>query len=159
VEDMADSFTPPKLLEFIDEGGNLLVTANPDLGHVVREIGTELGFEFDTKNNYVLDHFEKTDPKDASYIKSREFGHVVSEHVRKGNAVGFHGIGHVLSGESQLAFPILMAGRYAFTEVPQDESNVYPFAIGRRILLVSGFQARNNARFLILGDCEMLQNT
>lgn len=158
VKDMAESLTPPKLLEFINEGGNMIVAAHSDVGPVVRELGSELGLEFAATGEYVLDHFHRTN-KDASRIQSNEFHNIVSEHVRNGGAVEFHGIGHVLNGESPLSFPVLTASRYGFTGVPNQPLSIYPFAVGRRILLVSGFQARKNSRVLILGTHEMLSNT
>ena len=169
VNQVDDTLTPPKLLEFIKEGGNLILVGSSNLGEVIREVASELGVEFDSTGGRVLDYFEHIG-NDIDRIRSRQFNRriVDGNTVAEDQYVEFRGIGQVLSGgTSSLALPILSAGPYAFTDNMEtavrgsvgDSSDGYPFAMGRRIVLVSGFQARNNARALILGSDEMFRNS
>ena len=45
------------LVEFIDAGGNVLVTADVETGDAIRELASEVGVEIDESGNTVIDHF------------------------------------------------------------------------------------------------------
>ena len=57
--------------------------------------------------------------------------------------------------------PILRAKGSAYSYNPKDEAESVddPFAVGEQISLVSSMQARNSARFTVLGSVEALENT
>jgi len=71
------------------------------------------------------------------------------------------GIGHVL-GSGPLLTPILRAPRTAYLYNPAEQGEVVDpadlFAAGEQLALVSGMQARNSARFTIVGSVEMLSD-
>ena len=66
-----------------------------------------------------------------------------------------------LGANSALLAPVLKAPRTAYTYNPKDEdpsSGEDPFGVGSQISLVSTMQARNSARFTVLGSVESLEN-
>lgn len=69
-------------------------------------------------------------------------------------------IGHVLGNASPLLSPILQAPSTAYIYNPKEEAEALEdvFATGSQINLVSAFQARNSARFTLLGSAESLQD-
>lgn len=71
-----------------------------------------------------------------------------------------HAVGQVLSNESPLLAPILRAPNTAYTYNPKDDADSADdvFAAGEQIALVSAMQARNSARFTLLGAVDMLED-
>jgi oligosaccharyltransferase complex subunit beta len=69
------------------------------------------------------------------------------------------GVGAAL-GASELLTPILRAPRTAYSYNPKEQAEVVDdlFAAGEQLALVSAFQARNSARFTLVGSAEMLQD-
>jgi oligosaccharyltransferase complex subunit beta len=67
-------------------------------------------------------------------------------------------VGQALGNASPLLAPILSAPSTAYSYNPKEEAeNVEdPFATGGQISLISAMQARNSARFTVLGSLEML---
>ena len=65
-----------------------------------------------------------------------------------------------LGNASPLLAPILHAQSTAYSYNPKDEAEAIedPFAVGDSISLVSSMQARNSARFTVLGSVEALEN-
>lgn len=71
------------------------------------------------------------------------------------------GVGHVLGSSAQLA-PVLRAPKTAYIYNPKEQAQVVDpeelFAAGEQLALVSAFQARNSARFALVGSAEMLSD-
>lgn len=65
-----------------------------------------------------------------------------------------------LGASSSLLTPIIRAPETAYSFNPKEEAETVeePFAVGSQITLVSAIQARNSARFTILGSAEALEN-
>ena len=65
-----------------------------------------------------------------------------------------------LGSASQLLMPILRAPETAYSYNPKEEAETVeePFAVGSQISLVSSMQARNSARFTVLGSIEALED-
>lgn len=62
---------------------------------------------------------------------------------------------------SPLLAPILSAPETAYSYNPKDEAESVeeaPFATGGQLALISAMQARNSARFTVLGSLDMLSN-
>ena len=72
-----------------------------------------------------------------------------------------HGVGQTLGDESPLLAPVVRAPSTAYVYNPKDDAATVeePFATGQQLSLVSTLQARNSARFVVLGSAEMLENT
>lgn len=78
----------------------------------------------------------------------------------KNDVIAFpRGVGHVLGDGAQLT-PVLKAPRtaYLYNEKEQSEIVDEVFAAGEQLALVSVFQARNSARFAVVGSAELLQD-
>lgn len=72
-----------------------------------------------------------------------------------------HAVGHTL-GSGPHWTPVLRAPATAYSYNPKEQADVVDpedlFAAGQQLALVSTFQARNSARFTIIGSAEMLQD-
>jgi oligosaccharyltransferase complex subunit beta len=70
------------------------------------------------------------------------------------------GVGQTLGNDSPLLTPVLRAPRTAYSYNPKDdvEGVEDPFAVGQQLSLVSVMQARNSARFTVIGSAEMLED-
>ena len=69
-------------------------------------------------------------------------------------------VAQVLGNSSPLLSPILSAKTTAYTYNPKEDGETVeePFAVGSQISLVSSMQARNSARFTVIGSVEALEN-
>ncbi len=69
-------------------------------------------------------------------------------------------VGQILGNESPLLAPVLRAPSTAYAYNPKDGAGTVeePFGTGRQLSLVSTLQARNSARFVVLGSVEMLED-
>lgn len=69
-------------------------------------------------------------------------------------------VGQTLGNTSPLLVPILKAPVTAYAYNPKEEAGSVeePFATGSQLAIVSAMQARNSARFTVLGSLEMLQD-
>lgn len=65
-----------------------------------------------------------------------------------------------LGNASPLLVPILRAKNTAYSYNPKDDAEYVeePFGVGEQISLASAMQARNSARFTVLGSVEALEN-
>ena len=79
-----------------------------------------------------------------------------------GEVIAFpRGVGQTLGNTSPLLTPILRAPRTAYSYNPKDdvEGVEDPFAVGQQLSLITTMQARNSARFTVIGSAELLENT
>lgn len=70
------------------------------------------------------------------------------------------GVGQTLGNASPLLTPILRGSGSAYSYNPKDEADGVedPFAVGAQLSLVTAMQARNSARFTVIGAAEMLED-
>lgn len=70
-------------------------------------------------------------------------------------------VGQTLGNTSPLLTPILRAPRTAYSFSPKDdiEGAEEPFATGQQLSLVTTVQARNSARFTVVGSAELFEDT
>jgi len=158
VEDLGGAIDSKQVLEFIDEGGNVLLAVDEGVSASLRDIATQAGIDLALPKDKVLDHFNKHGSDDASVILTNDItpstGIFGADGVQA--PVIFSGIGASLSWESELAFPALRAASTAYSANPSsglDKSA--PLLAGSHLSLVSLMQARNNARLAVLGSLEM----
>ena len=69
-------------------------------------------------------------------------------------------VGQTLGNASPLLAPVLKAPATAYAHNPKEEGESVedPFATGSQLALISAMQARNSARFTVLGSLDMLQD-
>lgn len=162
--------TPKNLLDFTNAGGNILLALSSEIS--TPSAISSLLLEFDIslpsdRSAMVIDHFNYD-------TKSSTENHNVLLLPRPGpirpDVVDFFGgegllavpkaVGQTLGASSPLINPILKAPETSYIYNPREEAGDEQdiSATGSQIALVSAMQARNSARFTVLGSLEMLQD-
>ncbi|KAI8632848.1 Dolichyl-diphosphooligosaccharide--protein glycosyltransferase subunit WBP1 [Xylariaceae sp. FL1651] len=175
---LGPNLTPNILLQFINAEGSILLTlsgSNPvpsTLVSLLLELDIDLPAD---RHGLVVDHFnydtasasEKHDvlllpspgplrPDYKSFFSLSSSGAAGSE----GEVIAFpNGMGQTL-GEGALLAPILRAPATSYSYNPKEEPEtvVDLFASGAQLSLVSALQARNSARFTVVGSVDMLSD-
>ena len=164
------ALTPKILLEYTNAGGNVLLGLSSESGTPSAVASLLLEFDISLspdKNSVVVDHFNydtvSAGDKHDVLLVNRP-GSLRSDVA---NFFGGEGVlalprpvGQTLGNASPLLAPILKAPAtaYAYNPKEEGESVEEPFATGSQLALVSAMQARNSARFAVLGSLEMLQD-
>ena len=165
VEDFTDNLSMESLVQFVDEGHNVVVVWGERVSEPVRLLAYELGVTIAEDEDVVVDHFHVDHQHDTTlgtsnhtYITSTNLidaevitGVTVGEGEGAVSPILFHGLSHTLalassSASSHLYIPILRAEATAVS--PSDATP----------LLVSAYQTRSNARVLFLGSALLLSN-
>ena len=151
------------LLKFIDEGHDMLLFANKEVGSFLRKLSNEFGVDFDDYDSQIKDSLYIHNLKSSlnpQLISMRNDEIVVTKNSinvpvivkqPKGYIV-YEGIGMDIDPQSQYVFPILKADENSYS-VNTKTNEVY--ANGDKIKLVSGYQARNNRRVVISGSSNL----
>ncbi|KAJ4263457.1 oligosaccharyl transferase glycoprotein complex, beta subunit [Fusarium torreyae] len=172
IKGLGPNLTPNVILDFVNAGGNILLTMSSthavptSLVSVLSEIDVSLPTE---RTGKVVDHFaydavSAAETHDVLVLEA-------PRNVRPGLKDYFeipgafisvpHAVGHTL-GSGPLLTPILRAPPTAYSYNPKEQTDTIDaddlFAAGKQLGLVSVFQARNSARFTIIGSAEMLQD-
>ncbi|RKF73214.1 Dolichyl-diphosphooligosaccharide--protein glycosyltransferase subunit wbp1 [Golovinomyces cichoracearum] len=172
---LGPNFTPQLLLEFINRGGNILLTLTSTRPTPTTIVSLLLELDIhlpNDRNSSLVDHFnhdvlssnEKHDvilmprpdairPDVKNYFRGDGIG---------GEVIAFpRGVGQTLGNDSPLLTPILRAPRTAYSYSSKEENNSVqdPFAVGPQLSLISTLQARNSARLTVIGSAEMLEDT
>ncbi|TVY36104.1 Dolichyl-diphosphooligosaccharide--protein glycosyltransferase subunit [Lachnellula occidentalis] len=171
---LGPQLTPKLLLDFINAGGNILLTLSSS--HPTPSALVSLLLELDIhlpsdRTGLVVDHFnydtisaaEKHDVllvarPDALRSDVKNF--FVGD-GKDGDVIAFpRGVGQTLGNTSPLLTPILRAPRTAYSYNPKEEVEGVedPFAVGQQLSLITAMQARNSARFTVVGASEMLED-
>lgn len=152
--------TANDFLTFLDDGGNIVISASSDVGEPIKEIAAEVGVEIDEEGTSVIDHmnYDVSDDGDHDLIVADSF---TSASVIVGESpkpVLFQGVGMAADLDNPLVIDILRASSTAYSHAANQDILEYPLAIGSNLLLVAGMQARNNARIVIFGSHLMLSD-
>ena len=162
------SLTPKILLDFTNAGGNILLTLTSDSGtpSAISSLLLELDIHLSPdRTSVVVDHFNydaSSSPVQHDTLLLPRPGALRSD-VK--NFFGGDGlvavpkaVGQTLGNASPLLAPILRAPSTAYSYSPKEEAEKVedPFATGKQITLISAMQARNSARFTVVGSLEML---
>ncbi|KAL6242663.1 oligosaccharyl transferase glycoprotein complex, beta subunit [Rhinocladiella similis] len=164
------SLTPKLLLDYVNAGGNVLLGLSSESG--TPSAISALLLEFDIslpsdKTSVVVDHFNYDT---VSAAEKHDVLLLDRPGPLRPDAVNFFGgdgvlavpraVGQTLGNASPLIAPILKAPTTAYAYNPKEaaESLEEPFATGSQLSLISAMQARNSARFVVLGSLEMLQD-
>jgi len=162
VEDFGGAIKVSTITDFIDGGGNVLVAADSSIGDPIRELSTECGVEFDEERTAVIDHHSF----DVSDFGSHTKLAVDSSNLVKADAIVdnvgapilFKGVGMVLDPENPLTIPILRGSSTSYSFFPEDPIDEYPHGVGSNLMLITGLQARNNARVVFSGSLLMFSD-
>ncbi|KAI0112960.1 Dolichyl-diphosphooligosaccharide-protein glycosyltransferase 48kDa subunit [Daldinia grandis] len=170
---LGPNLTPKILLDFINANGNILLAlsasqpASTSIVSLLLELDIHLPSD---RQGLVVDHFnydvlsapEKHDvlllpPPGLLRPDIKDFFSPVSA---DGGVIAFpSGTGQTL-GSGALLTPILRAPSTSYSYNPKEQAEVVDelFASGSQLSLVSTFQARNSARFTVIGSAEMLSD-
>ncbi|KAK9678231.1 hypothetical protein RND81_11G197900 [Saponaria officinalis] len=152
------------VLDFVDNGGDLILAANANASEFVRSVASECGVDFDEDSSaMVVDH--------TSYSVSEIEGDhtlIASDNLIKSDVilgrekieapVLFRGIAHSVNPANSLVVKVLSASPAAYSSKPNSKLSKPPAITGTSISLVSVVQARNNARILISGSLDMFSD-
>jgi oligosaccharyltransferase complex subunit beta len=171
---LGPKLTPQLLLKFINEKGNILLALDSSrptptgLVSLLLELNIHLPAD---RNTLVVDHFnyDTLSASEKHDVVLLPRPGVLRPDVRNyfgghGNGLEYiafpRGVGQVLGNDSPLLAPVLRAPRTAYSYNPKDdvEGVEDPFAVGQQLSLVSVMQARNSARFTVIGAAEMLED-
>lgn len=171
---LGPNLTPQALLKFINTEGNILLTlsaSNPTPSALVSLL-LELDIHLPTdRNSIVVDHFnyDSLSAPESHDVVLVPRPSAVRPGVRnffggilKNEVIAFpRGVGQTLGNDSPYLTPVLRAPSTAYSYNPKEEAEAVedPFAVGQQLSLVTTMQARNSARFTVLGSAEMLEDT
>ncbi|CAA0817288.1 Dolichyl-diphosphooligosaccharide--protein glycosyltransferase 48 kDa subunit [Striga hermonthica] len=152
------------ILDFVDSGRDLILSADSNASDLIRNIAAECGVDFDEDPSaMVIDHTGyavSENAGDHTLIASDNF---IQSDVILGSSkieapVLFKGIGHSVNPENSLVSKVLSASSSAYSANPTSELLNPPPLTGTAISLVSVLQARNNARVMISGSLDLFSN-
>ncbi|CAF4124843.1 unnamed protein product, partial [Rotaria sordida] len=154
------------LTQFVDAGGNVLVAGSHIIGDAIREFAGECGIEFADDKNAVIDHlnYDVNDNGQHTLIIASPDNLLASELITgEAKKVGlpflFRGIGMSSDSENSLLLDVLTGSSSSYTANPDEKTlTEYPTTVGKRTLLVSVLQARNNARVGFVGSLDFFSN-
>lgn len=162
--------TPKTLLDFTNGGGNTLLalSANSPSPAAVSSLLLELDIHLSPdRTSVVVDHFNYDLSSAAERHDVLLVGRPKPLRPDIKNYFGGDGIlavpravGQNLGNDSPLLAPILTAPETAYSYNPKEEGQGVEdsFASGGQLALITAMQARNSARFTVLGSLEMLED-
>lgn len=158
VESFGGSLSVEEITQYIDNGGNVLVTGSSTSGEAIRELATEVGFELDEENASVIDHMnydQLLDMGDHTTVVASPKNLIDSEMIvgtKNIKPLLYRGTGIIADRENPLVLPLLTADSTAYSYVPDSPIKEYPHAVGKGTILIAAIQARNNARVVFSGS-------
>jgi len=164
VEEFGGLVDVPSILDFIDEGHNVLLAADSSVTDPSREIAAECGVEFDEEGAYAMDHFHSlvstvvADHTTVSIEANNQTTMFVDVITGKKTSserkpILFKGIGQTINEASGLNIAILRGYDTTYSAKPDEPVKEDSHGrIGKDTILVSALQARNNARVIISGS-------
>ena len=164
------ALTPKILLDYTNAGGNTLLCLSAESGTptAIASLLLELDIQLSAdRNSVVVDHFNFDQVSSPDLHDTLLLPRPAPLRPDVKNFFGGDGVlavpkavGQALGNNSPLLAPILAAPVTAYSYNPKEEGEAVeePFASGSQLSIVSALQARNSARFTVLGSLEMLQD-
>ncbi|KAK5694408.1 oligosaccharyl transferase glycoprotein complex, beta subunit [Elasticomyces elasticus] len=164
------NLTPNLIIDFVNAGSNVLLalSALNGIPSAVSSMLLELDISLPPdRNSLVVDHINYDT---ASASEAHDVLLLPSQAPKKGTQNFFsvdglvafpHAVGQVLGNASPLLASVIKAPKTAYTYNPKEDASEGledVFATGEQLTLVSAFQARNSARFAVLGSAEALED-
>jgi len=166
VEEFGGLIDVTAILDFIDDGHNVILAASSKISDPVREIASECGVDFDEEGSNVIDHFHyDSDSVDHTTIvieptsKTTLESSIIagSKPLKERKNINFEGIGHTTQEDNGLNIAVLKGYDTTYSASSRKTSDKF-HAIGEETTLISVLQARNNARVLISGSLSLFSN-
>lgn len=165
---MGSQFTPQILVQFLNDGGNILLASSPTTSESLRDFARELDIDLPPRDTLFTDHFAYHPNSSQNHTlvvldtenisDSRHAQNVLSEETRQ-RKITYRGTAHGL-GNGPLLFPLIRGGRtsYVFDGKEDLDTVEAPYVAGSQAFLISGFQARNNARVIITSSLDIFSD-
>ena len=162
VEEFGGELSAEAITEFIDEGGNILIAANSNVGEVLREVASEVGFEVDDDGTAVIDHlnYDLKDQGKHTLVVADSKNLIKSEKM-VGDVKApmlYRGVGLLVDHENPLVMEILTGSSTSYSHNPDKMIREFPHAVGKQTVMIAGLQARNNARVVFSGSFEFFSD-
>lgn len=164
VEEFGGTVDVPAITDFIDNGGgNVLVAVSSEVGDILRDLGMEVGIELDERGTAVIDHlnYDIKDRGDHTLLVADPSNLLDAEMVvgttPKSPSL-FQGLGMTADLDNPLILEIMTGTTTSYSYFPGDPIKEYPHAVGKSTLLITGLQARNNARIIFCGSIDFFSN-
>ncbi|KAK2743377.1 oligosaccharyl transferase glycoprotein complex, beta subunit [Onygenales sp. PD_40] len=167
---LGPSLTPKILLDFINSDGNILLalSGGSPTPSAVNSLLLELDINLSPdRSPVVVDHFNYdtlSSPEQHDVLlvpRPQSLRPDVKSYFSGDGLVAFpKAAGQSLGVSSPLLAPILRAPEtaYSYDTKEQEQTVDDSFAMGSQIALISAMQARNSARFTVLGSVESLED-
>jgi len=155
ISDMLD-----EVLAFIDSGRNAFLASSTS-DDLIAEVAGECGAEFGDASTKVIDHVAYDQVQDdGSHTRIIASDIADSKLITNGvkGKILYEGAGQRLDSDNVLVFPLVSAATTAYTADPQRALQAVPHTVGTETVLISGLQARNNARVILSGSSKMFSN-
>lgn len=165
--------TPALILDFVKAEGNVLLTLSSSTPVSTSIVSTLLELDIHLppdRSGIVVDHFNydltsASEKHDVLLVPApgtvrpgiKDF---FAPEAPNGELLAFpRGVGQTL-GQGPLLTPVLRAPTTAYSYDPKEENESLEdvFATGSQLSLVTAMQARNSARFAVVGSAEMLSD-
>ena len=167
---LGPALTPQLIVDFVNAGSNVLLalSASSGIPSAVSSLLLELDIQLPAeRNSLVVDHFNYDsvsagEAHDVLLLPTSGQKKGVADFFGVDGILAFpRAVGQVLGNASPLLSSVLKAPSTAYNYNPKDDSGDAlddVFATGAQLSLVSTFQARNSARFAVLGSVESLED-
>ncbi|MCJ1286106.1 oligosaccharyl transferase glycoprotein complex, beta subunit [Xylographa opegraphella] len=164
------ALTPKLILDFVNKNGNILLALSgaSSTPTAISSLLLELDIQLPPdRTSLVVDHFNydtisASEKHDVLLLPQPSSIRTDLRHFFSGDGtIAFpRAVAQELGNLSPLLAPILQADVTAYSYNPKEEADTVedPFATGTQIALVSAMQARNSARFTVLGSVEALED-
>ncbi|KAF7192691.1 Dolichyl-diphosphooligosaccharide--protein glycosyltransferase subunit wbp1 [Pseudocercospora fuligena] len=167
---LGPALTPNLLVDFVNGGSNILLalSAEQAIPSAISSLLLEMDINLPAdRTSVVVDHFNHdsksaAEKHDVLLLPAPTLKQNVKDFFSVDGLIAFpHAVGQVLGNASPLLSSVVKAPSTAYVYNPKDDSEAAPedlFATGSQINVVSAFQARNSARFTVLGSAEALED-
>jgi oligosaccharyltransferase complex subunit beta len=165
---MGSNLTPQLLVQFLNEGGNILLAGSSTTSESLRDFARELDIDLPPRDSFFTDHFSHHPKSTKSHtlviLDSENFpklSHVeriFSPDTRNAKIV-YRGAAHGL-GPGPFLLPLIKGKKTGYVyDSKEDLDGVEdPYIAGTQAFLVSGSQARNNARVVVTSSLDMFSD-
>ncbi|PLW05997.1 hypothetical protein PCANC_24492 [Puccinia coronata f. sp. avenae] len=157
--------SPQALVQFLEDGGNILLAGSTNLSEYWRDFGREFDVDFDDRATAVIDNFHHHEQDPITIYTSLEMNPLIEDQViipastrTSQQPILFRGIGHAV-GKNPLVMSVVRASPLAYSTEPKAaEVDLNPFIIGDEISLISAFQTKKQTRILFVGSLDFFSD-
>jgi len=150
------------VLDFIDQGGNVILAADSEASDAVKTIASECNIELDQSGAFVIDNQNYDTGADEGQHTLIAADNLIKDEIVVGSKVKspilFRGVGLDVLEDLNLLFPVLSGSEHSFSQDPATVGKKKPHVSGEKTTLVAALQARNNARVLLSGSLELFSD-